>query len=134
MTAFTALRDTGRNLDETASKFGGFVSRRPWCRMTQRHQRTWHNESANREAPNGNQIPNRRRLTITRMVRSTAVGEWVKRLHDFTCQVCGARLVTMAGPYAEICHIKPLGCYCWVRKAVRSLIMASFLIIDFSWN
>ncbi len=39
----TALRDTGRNLDETASKFGGFVSRRPWCRMTQRHQRIWHN-------------------------------------------------------------------------------------------
>jgi putative restriction endonuclease len=64
---------------------------------------------ANKEAPIGNQIPDRRRFTTTRMVRSTAVGEWVKQLHDFTCQICGTRLVTMAGAYAETCHIKPLG-------------------------
>jgi putative restriction endonuclease len=66
-------------------------------------------ESENKEAPDGNQIPNRRRSTITRLVRSTTVGECVKRLHDFTCQICGARLETMAGAYAEACHIKPLG-------------------------
>jgi putative restriction endonuclease len=46
-------------------------------------------ESGNKEAPDGNQIPDRRRSIITRLVRSTTVGEWVKRLHDFTCQICG---------------------------------------------
>jgi putative restriction endonuclease len=65
--------------------------------------------SANKETPIGNQIPDRRRFTTTRMLRSTAVGEWVKRLHDFTCQICGTRLLTFAGAYAETCHIKPLG-------------------------
>jgi putative restriction endonuclease len=64
---------------------------------------------ANLEAPSGNEIPLKRQFTVTRTVRSTAVGEWVKRLHDFTCQICGSRLVTMAGAYAEACHIKPLG-------------------------
>src|SRR3984893_9274759 len=34
-------------------------------------------------APTGNEIPNRRQSTVTRIVRSTAVGEWVKRLQDF---------------------------------------------------
>jgi putative restriction endonuclease len=63
----------------------------------------------NGEAPSGNQIPIRRLLATTRVVRSTAVGEWVKRLHDFACQICGTRLLTMAGVYAETCHIKPLG-------------------------
>jgi putative restriction endonuclease len=66
-------------------------------------------ESVNSEVPSGNEAPNKRQFTITRTVRSTAVGEWVKRLHNFTCQICNARLVTMAGAYAEACHIKPLG-------------------------
>jgi putative restriction endonuclease len=60
-------------------------------------------------APTGNETPNSRQSTVTRIVRSTAVGEWVKRLHDFTCQICGTRLITPAGAYAETCHIKPLG-------------------------
>jgi len=42
-------------------------------------------------------------------VRSNAVGDWVKRLHDFTCQICGTRLETLAGAYAETCHIRPIG-------------------------
>ena len=37
------------------------------------------------------------------------VGDWVKRLHDFTCQICGTRLETPAGAYAETCHIRPVG-------------------------
>jgi putative restriction endonuclease len=61
------------------------------------------------DAPTGNETPFKRQFTVTRILRSTAVGDWVKRLHDFTCQICGSRLVTMAGPYAEACHIKPLG-------------------------
>jgi putative restriction endonuclease len=66
-------------------------------------------EPASRVAPTGNKIPNRRQSTITRIVRSTAVGEWVKQLHNFTCQICATRIVTPAGAYAETCHIKPLG-------------------------
>jgi putative restriction endonuclease len=66
-------------------------------------------ESGEIMAPDGKDTPARRRSTITRIARSTAVGDWVKRLHDFTCQICGTRLSTPAGGYAETCHIKPLG-------------------------
>jgi len=30
------------------------------------------------------------------------IGDWVERLHDFTCQICGTRLVTPAGACAEV--------------------------------
>jgi len=30
-------------------------------------------------------------------------------MHDYTCQVCGTRLETPAGPYAEAAHVRPLG-------------------------
>jgi putative restriction endonuclease len=30
--------------------------------------------------------------TVQRLVRNTAVTEWVKELYDFTCQICGIRL------------------------------------------
>jgi putative restriction endonuclease len=66
-------------------------------------------ESANSELPGGNDTPSRRLSKITRVVRCSAVGDWVKKLHDFTCQICGTRLETPAGPYAETCHIQPLG-------------------------
>jgi putative restriction endonuclease len=33
----------------------------------------------------------------------------VKELHDYSCQICGIRLETPAGPYAEGAHIRPLG-------------------------
>jgi putative restriction endonuclease len=47
--------------------------------------------------------------TVQRLVRNTAVTEWVKELYDFTCQVCGTRLETPAGPYAEGAHVRPMG-------------------------
>jgi putative restriction endonuclease len=47
--------------------------------------------------------------SVQRLVRNTAVTEWVKELHDFTCQVCGLRMVTAAGPYAEGAHLRPVG-------------------------
>lgn len=31
------------------------------------------------------------------------------QFHDFSCQVCGERLESPGGPYAEAAHIKPLG-------------------------
>ena len=47
--------------------------------------------------------------TVQRLVRNTAKAQRVKEWHDFTCQVCGIRLETPAGPYAESAHIRPLG-------------------------
>jgi putative restriction endonuclease len=51
----------------------------------------------------------RREEQAERIVRRAAVAESVKRLHDYRCQVCGERLNTAAGPYAEAAHIRPLG-------------------------
>jgi putative restriction endonuclease len=51
----------------------------------------------------------RREERVQRVIRSTAVAESVKRLHKYRCQVCGERLETAAGPYAEAAHIRPLG-------------------------
>jgi putative restriction endonuclease len=49
-------------------------------------------------------------LSIQRVVRSTAVANLVKQLHDFTCQVCRVRLQLRAGrAYAESAHIRSLG-------------------------
>ena len=57
----------------------------------------------------GNRNPERTKVTVSRVIRSTAVGNEVKRIYDYKCQACGIRLETMLGPYAECCHIKPLG-------------------------
>jgi putative restriction endonuclease len=54
--------------------------------------------------------PAERRLTTTlRLVRDTALTREVKRLYDYHCQVCQARLLGAVGPYAEAAHIRPLG-------------------------
>lgn len=53
--------------------------------------------------------PAQQAATIARVIRSTGVAQRVKRLHHFVCQVCGVRLETLAGPYAEAAHIRPLG-------------------------
>ncbi|OBI29843.1 SRA-YDG domain-containing protein [Mycolicibacter sinensis] len=47
--------------------------------------------------------------TVQRIVRNTKVAAKVKALHNYTCQVCGTRLETAAGPYAEAAHIRALG-------------------------
>lgn len=55
-------------------------------------------------------LATRRQATVVqRLVRDTAAAYRVKRLHDHTCQVCGTRVETPAGPYAEAAHIRPLG-------------------------
>ncbi|MEU3616046.1 YDG/SRA domain-containing protein [Streptomyces sp. NPDC006872] len=48
-------------------------------------------------------------LSVQRIVRSTAIANLVKRMHDYTCQVCGTRLQSQTGGYAEAAHIRPLG-------------------------
>jgi putative restriction endonuclease len=55
------------------------------------------------------QLPARRQTTTMRIVRDTEKSRRVKELYDYSCQVCGVRLVTPTGPYAEGAHIKPLG-------------------------
>ncbi|MFG3227565.1 YDG/SRA domain-containing protein [Kitasatospora sp. NPDC048194] len=58
----------------------------------------------------GEEAPRSRLETaIQRIVRSTAVANYVKRAHDYTCQVCGVRLESPTGAYAEAAHIVPLG-------------------------
>lgn len=59
--------------------------------------------------PAGQSTPTRLEATVQRIVRSTKVANHVKRAHDFTCQVCGIRLVTRTGAYAEAAHVRALG-------------------------
>lgn len=57
----------------------------------------------------GQEVPTRLEQTVQRIVRSTKVANYVKQAHDFTCQVCGTRLTTPTGAYAEAAHIRALG-------------------------
>ena len=59
--------------------------------------------------PEGEAEPGRREGRTQRVVRQTAVGQWVKEVHDYRCQVCGERVELPTGPYAEAAHIRPLG-------------------------
>jgi putative restriction endonuclease len=47
--------------------------------------------------------------TVQRIVRDTRITREVKRLYAYTCQVCEICLPTPIAPYAEACHIRPLG-------------------------
>lgn len=60
-------------------------------------------------SPQGNTTPRSTIGVVTRLVRSTPVSEWVKRLYDGSCQVCRSRLEVPGGVIAEGAHIRPLG-------------------------
>ncbi len=51
----------------------------------------------------------RRESSISRLVRDAGMAEAIKRIYDYRCQMCGASLECLAGPYAEAAHIRPLG-------------------------
>lgn len=55
------------------------------------------------------QQPARRPVLVQRIVRDTAAARALKAMYDHRCQICGERLETAAGPYAEAAHIRPLG-------------------------
>jgi putative restriction endonuclease len=55
------------------------------------------------------QPPTRRHTTTMRIVRDSEKSSKIKEIYDYRCQVCGLRLETPAGPYAEGAHIRPLG-------------------------
>lgn len=59
--------------------------------------------------PNGAQVPRRTDVYTTRVIRNSSVGNYVKNLYDHTCQISGVRLDAPSGPYAEACHIQPVG-------------------------
>ena len=59
--------------------------------------------------PQGLRITQRTQVTTSRIIRSSAIGNYVKRLYDYTCQISGVQLDTPNGPYAEACHIQPVG-------------------------
>ncbi|MGW2964281.1 HNH endonuclease [Streptomyces sp. NPDC001220] len=59
--------------------------------------------------PAGQESPSRAEVTTQRIIRSTAVADYVKAIHDHTCQICGTRLITSKGAYSEGAHIRPLG-------------------------
>ena len=57
----------------------------------------------------GSTEPARKAMTTERIVRQTAVSNSVKKLHDYTCQICLVRITVPTGGYAEAAHIQPLG-------------------------
>lgn len=59
--------------------------------------------------PDGVANPSRRFSTVQRIVRSTSVSQYVKQLHDHTCQTCRTRLTVAGRGYSEGAHIRPLG-------------------------
>lgn len=56
-----------------------------------------------------NQSALRQVVISERLIRDTGLALRVKEIHDYACQVCGERLESPGGPYAEAAHIKPLG-------------------------
>jgi putative restriction endonuclease len=60
-------------------------------------------------SPEGETSPRRSNVYSTKVIRSSEVGSYIKQLYDHTCQISGVRLDTPTGPYAEACHIQPVG-------------------------
>lgn len=59
--------------------------------------------------PTGTTSPGRGIGVTVRVVRDTAVSNWVKNLHGYACQVCNEVLDLAVGHYAEGAHIRALG-------------------------
>jgi putative restriction endonuclease len=57
----------------------------------------------------GTPRPSRTNVTTSRLIINSTLGNLVKEIYNHECQICGLRLETPTGPYAECCHIKPLG-------------------------
>lgn len=59
--------------------------------------------------PTGTEKPARQAVYTSRIVRNSKVGNFVKELYGCRCQISGELLDTPIGPYAEACHIQPVG-------------------------
>ena len=77
------------------------------------HQKEFTDENidANKEKESitGNENPGRTTSIVSRVIRNSQVGNEVKSIYNYNCQICNVRIETPSGPYAECCHIKPLG-------------------------
>lgn len=51
----------------------------------------------------------RKESVVLRQIRDSKLSKEVKVIYDYKCQVCGIKIPTKVGPYAEGAHIKPLG-------------------------
>jgi hypothetical protein len=71
----------------------------------------WQQEqpAATPAAPTGEEAPSRAQSVTQRVIRNSAVTQWVNQLYDHPCQVCGIRLEVDGGAYAEGAHIRALG-------------------------
>jgi len=78
------------------------------------------------------------------LIKDPLVSLHVKRIHDWTCQMCGTRIEIPGGPYAEAVHIKPLGrpddgpdneanilCLC---SNHRKLFDSGGVVVDSDWR
>lgn len=74
------------------------------------------------QAPAGNQTPALSISTVQRVVRNSAVSQWIKTHYDFTCQICGTQIQTPSGPYAEGAHIRPVGGEHAGRDVIENLL------------
>ena len=63
----------------------------------------------NKSLPEGNETPQVKEGITYRRIRDTKLSKEIKRLYDYYCQVCGTRIETEGGYYAEAAHIKALG-------------------------
>lgn len=63
----------------------------------------------NKSLPIGNESPQVKDIITYRRIRDTKLSKEIKSLYDFRCQVCGTRIETQGGYYAEAAHIKALG-------------------------
>ena len=59
--------------------------------------------------PEGNDDAKRLPSTVLRIVRDTKLSRELKKMYDYTCQVCGVRISIKGIGYAEAAHIRPLG-------------------------
>lgn len=67
-------------------------------------------EAIGSEAPEGMDTPVQRLVAARyEVARNQNLARWVKELHDWTCQMCGERVTTPVGGYAEAAHITPIG-------------------------
>ncbi|MEC3982787.1 YDG/SRA domain-containing protein [Amycolatopsis sp. H20-H5] len=58
--------------------------------------------------PEGNLQPVQTEVMLQRVIRSTAIANSVKQLHDHRCQICGLRLAAGERGYSEVAHIQAL--------------------------
>ena len=61
------------------------------------------------KTPNGTDSPSRAAVYTSRVIRNSAVANFVKSLYEHRCQISGVILETPTGRYAEGCHIKAVG-------------------------